>query len=108
MTGRQSILILAFHGAIVTVLVIAATVLGFHGTLDASAVTAIFGAALGFAGGTASSLGSLGAVVNGKSVVTQQQVAEQGAAQRTAIVAAAGGEARRMVPVEPVIPPEPQ
>lgn len=102
MSGRQSIYVLGFHAGLAGSIVIAATVLGYHGTLDSATVAAIFAAALGFAGGTASSLGSLGAVVNGKSVITAQQIAEQGATQRTAIVAAASAQPRDVDAVTPV------
>ena len=101
MSSRQPLYVLAIHGGIVLAAIMTVGLLGFHGTLDGQSVVAILGAAIGFAGGSASSLGSLGAVVNGKSLMTSQQVSEQGATQRTAIVAAAAGDPHRVTPVTP-------
>lgn len=98
MPARQQLYVLAIHGGIVLAAIATVGILGFHGTLDGQSVVAILGAAIGFAGGTASSLGSLNTVVNGKSVVTPQFVAEQAATQRTAIVASAGSEAHTVKP----------
>lgn len=99
--GRQALYVMALHGTIALAVVIAATVLAFHGSLDAEAATAIFGTAVGLAGGSASALGALGSVVNGKSVVTQQMLAEQGATNRTAIVSAAASPAHKVTASEP-------
>lgn len=101
MTGRQNLVQLCVYGAIVLATVVGAIVLGVQGSISEAAVTAIFGAAIGFAGGSAASGSTLYAVVNGKSVVTPQLVAEQGANTRTAIIAAAGAEAQRVTPVSP-------
>lgn len=70
MNARQSMIILGFHGGIAVVVVFAATILCYHGTLDAAAVTAIYGAAIGLAGGASSALGSLAGAVNGKATVS--------------------------------------
>lgn len=105
-TQRQALYTLGIHGGIVLAAIVTVGVLGYHGTLDGQSVVAILGAAIGFAGGTASSLGSLNTVVNGKSVVTPQFVAEQAATQRTAIVASAGSEAHTVKPA--VVTPEPK
>lgn len=104
MTPRQNLVQLGVYGAIVLATVVGAIVLGVQGSISEAAVTAIFGAAIGFAGGSAASGSTLYTVVNGKSVVTPQYLAEQGATQRTAIVAAAGQAAAT---VEPVVPHEP-
>lgn len=96
---RQPLYVLAIYGGIVFASIVTVGILGYHGTLDGQSVVAILGAAIGFAGGSASSLGSLNSVVNGKSVVTPQLLAEQGATQRTAIVASAGSEAHVVEPV---------
>lgn len=101
MTARQPLYTLSIHGGIVLAAIITVGILGYHGTLDGQSVVAILGAAIGFAGGSASSLGSLNSVVNGKSILTSQQIAEQGATQRTAIVASAASEAHHVEPVAP-------
>lgn len=101
MTGRQSLVQLGVYGAIALSAVIGAVVLGYHGTLNSDAVAAILTGALALAGGTAAGVGTLYTAVNGKSVVSNQQLAENGATARTAIVAAAGGSAHTVTPVEP-------
>ena len=63
MTQRQSFGILVSHAVIALALIATTTVLGALGTLDASAVTAIFGAVLGFAGGAGIAQGA--AIING-------------------------------------------
>lgn len=107
-TARQNLVQLGVYGLVVLSTVIGAIILGWQGTLDSAAVTAIFGAAVGFAGGSAASGSTLFAVVNGKSVVTPQLLAEQGATTRTSIIAAAGSQAQTVTPVEPspTTPPE--
>lgn len=97
---------LGVYGVIVFTTVIGAILLGWQGTISEAAVTAIFGAAVGFAGGAAAGQGAVYTAVNGKSVVTPQLIAEQGANVRTALVAAAGSPARdieaaELLPVEP-------
>ena len=101
MNGRQALYVMALHGSIALACVVAATVLGFHGSLDGQTVAVIFGTAVGLAGGSASSLGALGSVVNGKSVVSAQMLAEQGATARTAIVSAAASPAHKVTASEP-------
>lgn len=100
MPPRQPLYVLAIHGSIVLAAILTVGILGFHGTLDGQSVVAVLGTAIGFAGGTASSLGSLNTVVNGKSVVTPQLLAEQGATARTAIVAASSSEPHTVEPVQ--------
>ena len=96
MSGRQSLYVLGFHGAIAFACVVCATVLGWQGTLDASAITAIFGAALGFAGGAAASQGSLGAAINGKATVPVAALADRETTLRTAMAAAASSPSREI------------
>lgn len=92
---------MVMHGVIVLSVVVVTCVLGIQGTLDSPSILGILGAAIGFAGGTAASLGSLGAAVNGKSVVTPQLISEQASMQRAALVAAAATPSH-VVPVQPV------
>lgn len=101
MNAKQSMAVMAMHGAIVLSVVVATVILGVQGTLDSSSVLGILGAAIGFAGGTAASLGSLGAAVNGKSVITPQMISEQGAMQRTAMLAAASAPSHIVEASEP-------
>ncbi len=103
-TGRQSLVQLCVYGAIALAAVMGAVILGYHGTLNSDAVAAILTGALALAGASAASQGAIYQAVNGKSVVTEQLLSEQGANQRTAIVAAAGGNANTVTPVEPARP----
>ena len=63
MTQRQSFGVLVAHALIALALIISASVLAALHVLDASAVTAIFGAVLGFAGGAGIAQGA--AIING-------------------------------------------
>lgn len=103
-TPRQNLVQLGVYGAIVGLTVVGAIILGWQGSISEAAITAIFGAAVGFAGGSAASGSTLYAVVNGKSVVTPQLIAEQGANTRTAIIAASASDPRSVSPVEPTMP----
>lgn len=102
MTGKQNLAQLAVYGAIVGLTVVGAIILGWQGSISEAAITAIFGAAIGFAGGSAASGSTLYSVVNGKSVVTPQLISEQAATNRTALVAAAASAPATVTPVEPV------
>ena len=108
MPPRQPLYVLAIHGSIVLAAILVVAVLGYHGTLDGQSVVAVLGTAIGFAGGTASSLGSLNTVVNGKSVLTEQLIAEQAATQRTAILSAAASEPHVVTPEQPHTQPAEQ
>lgn len=99
--GRQNLYQLAIYGAIAVIAVIGAVVLGYHGTLNSDAVAAILTGALALAGANAGSAGAVYNAVNGKSLSTPQQIAESGATNRTAIVAAAASGARDVKPVDP-------
>lgn len=87
MNGKQALYVMALHGTIALAVVIAATVLAFHGSLDAEAATAIFGAAIGLAGGSASALGTLAGAINGKAVVSTESLADMQATTRAAMAA---------------------
>lgn len=104
-TGRQSLVQLCVYGAIALAAVAGAILLGYHGTLNSDAVAAILTGALALAGASAAGTSAVYQAVNGKSVVTPQLLAEQGANQRTAIVAAAASNAHTVTPVEPTHPP---
>ena len=89
MGRNQTLAQMVIYGAIAITAVIGAIVLGYSGNLASDAVAAILVGALALAGGSASATGAVYAAVNGKSTVTPQLIAEQGATNRTAIVAAA-------------------
>lgn len=72
MNARASLYVMLLHGGISIIVVLAATVLAFHGSLDAPTVSVIYGAAIGLAGGTAGSLATLGQAVNGKSTMRDE------------------------------------
>ena len=91
MSSRHTVYILGVHGAIALAIVVSATVLGVQGTLDSSALTAIYGALLGFVGGAASSIGSLGAAVNGKAVLPVGDLQAREHTLRSAIAGATTG-----------------
>lgn len=92
---------LAIYGAIALMAVLGAVILGYHGTLNSDAVAAILTGALALAGGAAAGQGAVYTAVNGKSLVSSEMLREQGASQRTAIVAAAAGSASTVEPVHP-------
>jgi len=100
-SGKQNLAQLGIYGAIGITAVIGAIVLGYHGTLNSDAVAAILTGALTLAGGAAVSQGAIYTTVNGKSLVSAEQLREQGATTRTAIVAAAGTNPTTVTPVEP-------
>lgn len=106
MNNRQNLAQLAIYGAIALVAVAGTILLGLNDKLNSDAVAAILTGALALAGGSAASIGAVYTAVNGKSVVTPQLLAEQGANQRTAIIAAAAGGASTVTPVEPAHNPE--
>lgn len=107
MSARQQLVQQGIYGGIALAAVLGAVLLGYSGNLNSDAVAAILTGALALAGGAATGIGAVGAVVNGKSVITAQQVAEQGATQRTALVAAASSQPTAVTPVEPT-PPAPE
>lgn len=108
MTQRHSLYVIAFQGVIVLSVILSATTLGVQGTLDATALTAIYSAAFGFAGGTAAALSALGAAVNGKAVIPTSELANREATLRTAFVATAAGDAHRVDAVQPIVAAEPE
>lgn len=101
MPYKQQLIQQCIYASIALAAVVGAVILGWRGALNSDAVAAILTGALALAGGAAAGIGAVGAVVNGKSVVTPQLIAEQGANTRTAIVAAAGTSATTVTPVEP-------
>lgn len=103
MQGKQTLAQMVIYGLIALAAVVGAVVLGYSGNLASDAVAAILVGALALAGGSAASTGAVYAAVNGKSTVTPQLVAEQGATARTAIVAAASTSPTDVTPV-PVTP----
>lgn len=96
---------MVIYGLIALAAVIGAVVLGYSGNLASDAVAAILVGALALAGGSAASTGAVYAAVNGKSTVTPQLIAEAGATNRTAIVAAAASQPATVAPQDPVTPP---
>lgn len=68
---RLPLYLLAMQSGLAALVVIGATVLGIYGAMESDSLTAIYGAALGFAGGAASSLGALTTAVNGKATVSE-------------------------------------
>ena len=109
MNGKQSIYVMIVHGGIALAVVFAATILAYHGSLDAEAATAIFGAALGLAGGSASAIAALGSAVNGKMTVTPEAVQAREVTLRQALAAPAiGGSVSPLPDHADAQPGEPQ
>jgi len=108
MTGRHNLYQLAIYGTIALAAVVGAVVLGYHGTLNSDAVAAILTGALSLAAANAGAQGAIYTAVNGKSLVTPQMLSEQGATNRTAIVAAAAAPSSTVTPQEPTPEPPPE
>lgn len=106
MSGRQNLFQLLIYGLIALSAVIGAVILGWRGALNSDAVAAILTGALALAGGAAAGQGAVYTAVNGKSVVSHELLAEQGATQRTAIIAAAGAQPSTVTPVVPATRPQ--
>lgn len=87
----------AMHGGIVLASIVAVTLLGVEGTLDGQSVVAVLAAAIGFAGASASQIGSLAQAVNGKSVISGSSMADRETTLRTAITGS---------PVPPIADPD--
>lgn len=77
MTTKQTLYLLTVHGALAGLVVVAVTVLSFHGSIDAQTVSVVYGAVLGIAGASAASLATLGAAVNGKTVLTNETLQQR-------------------------------
>jgi len=92
MTQRQSFGILIAHALIALSLIGAAATLAALHVLDASAVTGIFGAVLGFAGGAGISQGA--AIINGGPKPDYGKLAKADPETFAANIAAARGERR--------------
>ena len=101
MDRNQTLAQMVIYGAIALAAVIGAIILGYNGSLDPAAVASILVGALALSGGSASATGAVYAAVNGKSTVTPQLLAEQGATNRTALVAASASPPTTVEPVAP-------
>ncbi len=77
--SRSQTYVLGLHMVVGVLVIVAATVLAALHDLDAQAAVAIYGAAIGLAGGSAGSLAMLGTTINGKSVVTQETMSAMAA-----------------------------
>lgn len=106
MSARQSIIVQGVHGGIVVAAILAVTILGYHGTIDGESVVAVLGAAIGFAGANATSIGSLAQAVNGKAVIPAHNLAEREATLRTAMIASAASSPHTVEAVKVVDDPE--
>lgn len=78
------------HAGLVLAAIVAVTVLGIDGTIDGQSVVAVLGTAIGFAGASATSVGSLAQAVNGKSVISTAAMADREATLRAAVSASGG------------------
>lgn len=85
MSGKQTLIVMGLHGGIALAVIIAGTVLALKGAIDAQTVSVLFGAALGAAGASASSIAALGAAVNGKMTITPEASAQREETLRQAI-----------------------
>lgn len=90
MNGKQSLYVLLVHGGIAAVVVLASTLLAYHGSIDSQTVSVIYGAALGLAGASASAIATLGSAVNGKMTVTPEALQAREVTLRQAIATPAG------------------
>lgn len=93
--GRQQLLVLGLHATVGLLVIIAATVLTALHDLDAQAAVALFGAAVGLAGGSAGAVAALGTAVNGKSIVSEGSLSR--ASQLTSHAISELGGSRREV-----------
>lgn len=101
MTARHSLVLQGIHAGIVIAVLVSVTVLGVQGTLASDSLIAVYGAAIGFAGASASQLGALGQAVNGKAIVSHEALADREATLRTAMVASAAAPAHTVEAVTP-------
>lgn len=106
MSARHSLYLQAIHAGIVVAVLISVTVLGVQGTLASDSLIAVYGAAIGFAGASASQLGALGQAINGKQTISNEAISEREATLRTAMVAAGAAPAHEVAPIQPE-PPHP-
>ena len=104
MSAKHSLYLQGLHAGIVLAVLISVTVLGVQGTLASDSLIAVYGAAIGFAGASASQLGALGQAINGKAVVSNDAIADRETTLRTALSAAAAAPAHDATyPVEPAV-----
>lgn len=104
MTARQTMIVQGIHGALVLAVLISATVLGVQGTLGSDALVGIYGAAIGFAGGSAATIGTLGQAVNGKATIPISELANRETTLRAAMASAAASPAHTVRATPPVAP----
>ncbi len=104
MTGRVAYAGAFVHAVVALTIIVAASILAALHDLDGQTVAAIFGAAIGVVGGSASSLGTLYTAVNGKSVLSAEALASHETTLRETVDRLAG--ARAQLPSDaPVQPP---
>lgn len=72
MNPKQTLYVLVVHGCVAAVVILGASVLAYHGSIDGEALTAIYGAALGFAGASSGAIAAVGQAVNGKATVSDE------------------------------------
>lgn len=108
MSAKQSLYLQAIHAGIVVAVLVSVTVLGVQGTLASDSLIAVYGAAIGFAGASASQLGALGQAINGKTTITEGAIAEREATLRTAMVAAAAATPHDIAALQPIPPARPE
>lgn len=106
MNGKVAYIGAFIHAIVALVIITAATVLAALHDLDGQTVAALFGTAVGLIGGSASSLGSIYSVVNGKATMTPAALADQQLTQRATIAALAGARAQlpQDAPEQPTAP----
>ncbi len=83
-TQRQSFAVLIAHMVLALAVLLSATMLCYSGKLDASAVIALFGAAVGLLGGNAQTLGA--SIVNGGPKPDYKQLAQTNPEELTRIM----------------------
>ncbi len=107
MSARVAVLGSFVHAGVAMVIIIAASVLAALHDLDGQTVAALFGTAVGLLGGSASSLGTLYSAVNGKSVISNDNMGSREQTLREAVDHLAG--ARAQLPSSaPASLPDPQ
>jgi hypothetical protein len=107
LSGKVAYIGAFVHAAVALVIIVAATVLAALHDLDGQTVAALFGAAVGLIGGSASSLGSIYSVVNGKATVPLPVIADQEATLRNTVDRLAGARAQLPSTAPPEPPSEP-
>lgn len=106
MTSRVAYAGALIHATVALVIILAASILAALHDLDGQTVAAIFGAAVGMLGGSASSLGTLYSAVNGKSVLSAEVMANRETTMRETVDRLAGARAQLPgdAPAAPIAP----